>query len=441
MSHFPSEAHHDSRRDFLKKGAAATTWAVLAGGIPAVHAAGSDVIKIALSGCGGRGTGAAADALSNKAGAKVRLIALHDAFPERVEGCFQALKARFPEQVDVPPERRFTDLDGYLRLMETEADIVLLCSPPGFRPIHYEAAVKAGKHVFMEKPLAVDAPGVRRVMAVNQEAKKKGLRVAVGHHLRHEIKHKEMIRRIWDGEIGKIMYLRAYFNSSGVWVRPRKPGQTEMQYQVNNWYYFTWLSGDHIVEQHVHDLDVLNWMMGNKHPISAQGMGGRQFRIGKDYGEIFDHHAVEFTYEDGTRAYSYCRHIPGCWDSFSEHAHGTKGYVSIEGHGHAIIHVEGKEPVRIERGPDGHQLEWDDYLAAFLAGQPYNEVDHTILGTMTAILGRMATYSGQIVTWDEAIKSQVDLSPSGYTWDSVPQPKPGPDGIYPCAIPGQTKAY
>ncbi|MGB9687784.1 Gfo/Idh/MocA family oxidoreductase [Thermogutta sp.] len=441
MNEFPTQRTRDTRRNFLKNGSLATGLVLLSQNIPAVHAAGSDVIKIALSGCGGRGTGAAADALSNKAGVQVRLIALHDAFPERVEACFQALKGRFGDQVDVPPERRFTDLDGYQKLMETDADIVLLCSPPGFRPIHYEAAVKAGKHVFMEKPLAVDAPGVRRIMATNEEAKKKGLRVAVGHHLRHEIKHKEMIRRIWDGEIGRIKYMRAYFNSSGVWVRPRKPGQTEMQYQVNNWYYFTWLSGDHIVEQHVHDLDVLNWMMGNKHPVSAQGMGGRQFRIGKDYGEIYDHHAVEFTYEDGTRAYSYCRHIPGCWDSFSEHAHGTKGYVSIEGHGHAIIHVEGKEPLRIERGPDGHQLEWNDFLAAFQAGQPYNEVDHTVLGTMTAILGRMATYSGQIVTWDEAINSKVDLSPSGYTWDSIPQPKPGPDGIYPCAMPGQTKAY
>jgi len=441
MNDFPTQSQQDTRRNFLKKGSLATGLVLLSPNIPAVHAAGSDVVKIALSGCGGRGTGAAADAMSNKVGVQVRLIALHDAFPERLEASYQALKGRFGDQVDVPPERRFTDLDGYQKLMETDADIVLLCSPPGFRPIHYEAAVKAGKHVFMEKPLAVDAPGVRRIMATNEEAKKKGLRVAVGHHLRHEVKHKEMIRRIWDGEIGRIKYMRAYFNSSGVWVRPRKPGQTEMQYQVNNWYYFTWLSGDHIVEQHVHDLDVLNWMMGNKHPVSAQGMGGRQFRIGKDYGEIYDHHAVEFTYEDGTRAYSYCRHIPGCWDSFSEHAHGTKGYVSIEGHGHAIIHVEGKEPVRVERGPDGHQLEWNDFLAAFQAGEPYNEVDHTVLGTMTAILGRMATYSGQIVTWDEAINSKVDLSPSGYTWDSTPQPKPGPDGIYPCAMPGQTKAY
>jgi len=441
MNEFPTQSQQDTRRNFLKKGSLATGLVLLSPNIPAVHAAGSDVVKIALSGCGGRGTGAAADAMSNKVGVQVRLIALHDAFPERLEASYQALKGRFGDQVDVPPERRFTDLDGYQKLMETDADIVLLCSPPGFRPIHYEAAVKAGKHVFMEKPLAVDAPGVRRIMATNEEAKKKGLRVAVGHHIRHEVKHKEMIRRIWDGEIGRIKYMRAYFNSSGVWVRPRKPGQTEMQYQVNNWYYFTWLSGDHIVEQHVHDLDVLNWMMGNKHPVSAQGMGGRQFRIGKDYGEIYDHHAVEFTYEDGTRAYSYCRHIPGCWDSFSEHAHGTKGYVSIEGHGHAIIHVEGKEPVRVERGPDGHQLEWNDFLAAFQAGEPYNEVDHTVLGTMTAILGRMATYSGQIVTWDEAINSKVDLSPSGYTWDSTPQPKPGPDGIYPCAMPGQTKAY
>jgi len=440
MENMSSPSPAPTRRNFLQ--AAAATGAL--GMLPlarTAHAAGSDVVKIALSGCGGRGTGALADALSNSVGAKVQLIALHDAFGERIENCLRAISARFPDKVDVPPERCFTNLDGYQRLTETGADIILDCSPPGFRPMHFEHYVQAGKHVFMEKPLAVDAPGVRRILAANEQAKAKGLRVAVGHHLRHELKHKEMIGRIWDGEIGKITHLRVYFNSSGVWVRPRKPGQTEMQYQVDNWYYFTWLSGDHIVEQHVHDLDVMNWMMGNRHPVSAQGMGGRQFRIGKDYGDIFDHHAVEFTYEDGTKGFSYCRHIPGCWDSFSEHAHGTKGYVSIEGHGHAVIQVEGRDPVRVERGPDGHGLEWNDLLKAHLNGEAYNEVDNTILGTMTAILGRMATYSGQIVTWDEAVASQLDLSPSGYSWDAEPKPKPGPDGIYPCAMPGQTKAY
>jgi len=430
-----------SQHDLLKRTAAAG--AALAGASLArsAHAAGSDVIRIALIGCGGRGTGAAVNALGNAGGANVKLVAMADPFRYRIDGSLKAIADRFPDKVDVPESRKFLDLDGYLKGIGADVDMVLLCTPPGFRPIHFEAAVKAGRHVFMEKPVAVDAPGVRRIMAANEEAKKKGLAVAVGHHLRHEVKHIECIKRIHDGAIGDIKYLRAYFDSSGVWVRPREPGQSEMQYQVSNWYYFTWLSGDHIVEQHVHDLDVANWMMKDTHPVSANGMGGRQFRVGKDFGEIFDHHSVEFEYADGAKLYSFCRHIPHCWESFSEHAHGTKGVANIQGHGEAVLHVNGQEPVRWERGPDGHQLEMDHLFAAMAAGKPYNEVDATVLGTMTAILGRMATYCGEVVRWDEAINSKLDLSPPAYTWDALPQPKAGPDGIYPCAVPGATKAW
>ena len=193
--------------------------------------------------------------------------------------------------------------------------LVLLCTPPGFRPAQFEAAVEAGKHVFMEKPVATDAPGVRRVMAANEKAKQKQLLVAVGHHLRHEVKHVEMIDRIDEGAIGDVQFLRAYFNSSGVWVNPRQAGETEMQHQVRNWYYFTWLSGDHIVEQHVHDLDVCNWVMKGP-PVEARGAGGRQVRVGTQYGEIFDHHSVEFTYPGGVKMFSYCRHIPELLEQF-----------------------------------------------------------------------------------------------------------------------------
>ena len=403
------------------------------------HAAGSDIVKIALVGCGGRGTGAAINALGNAAHPNVKLIAMADAFRNRLDNALKAIQNRCKDKVDVPEERRFTGLDAYQKAIDSGADLVLFCTPPGFRPREFEAAAKAGKHVFLEKPVAVDAPGVRRIMAANDEAKRKGLAVAVGHHLRHEVKHKEVIQRIHDGAIGRLSFLRAYFNSSGVWVRPRQPGETEMQYQVNNWYYFTWLSGDHIVEQHVHDLDVMNWIAGAV-PVKANGMGGRQFRIGPAYGAIFDHHSVEFEYPDGTRMISFCRHIPACWNSFSEHAHGTKGRVEIQGHGWADLYVDGQERIRWERGPDGHQVEMDDLLAALLAARSYNEADYGATSTMTAILGRMATYSGKIVAWDEAIHSKLDLSPGGYTWHSNPQPKAGPDGIYPCAIPGVSKA-
>lgn len=402
-----------------------------------VHAAGSDLVRIALIGCGGRGTGAAINALSTKA--PVRLVAMHDAFRDRLESSLKAIQARCPDRVDVPEERKFTGLDGYLHAIDAGVDMVLLCGPPGFRPMQFEAAVKAGKHVFMEKPLATDAPGIRRILAANAEAKRKGLAVAVGHHLRHEVKHKEAIRRIHEGMIGQVKFLRIYFNSSGVWVYQRRPDETEMQYQVRNWYYFTWLSGDHIVEQHVHDIDVANWIMRG-HPVSANGMGGRQVRIGKQYGEIFDHHSVEFEYADGTRCFSVCRHMPGCWQSFSEHAHGTKGEVSIEGHGRAVLRVVGGPTLKWERGPDGHQLEMDDLFAALRVGQPYNEGDFGAEASMTAILGRMATYSGRVVRWDEAIQSTLDLSPERLAWDAQPKPRPGPDGLYPCAIPGVTRA-
>jgi predicted dehydrogenase len=432
-----------TRRDFLKNSTAALGAGVVGNLAVArgAHAAGSDEIKIALVGCGGRGTGAAVQALQNKAGAKVKLVAMADAFGDRLENSLKAIEARCEGQVDVPKERRFTGLDCHQKAIDSSVDMVLLCTPPGFRPMQFEAAIEAGKHVFMEKPVAVDGPGIRRIMAANEKAKEKGLLVAVGHHLRHETKHREVIQRLHDGVIGPIMYLRIYFNSTGVWVRPRQPEQTEMQYQVRNWYYFTWLSGDHIVEQHVHDIDVMNWIK-QAHPISAQGMGGRQFRIGKEYGEIFDHHAVEFQFADGSRGYSYCRHIPNCWNSFSEHAHGTKGYASIQGHGRSEIHVEGQsEPLKWDRGPDGHQVEHDHLFAALLAGKPYNEGDYGATSSMTAILGRMASYSGKIVTWDDAMKSKLDLGPESYAWNAEAPVQPGPDGLYPCAIPGLTKAF
>jgi predicted dehydrogenase len=429
-----------TRRDFLKRTAAAT--AVATGSLSlarSAHAAGGDEIKIALIGCGGRGRGAAVNALSNAAHKNVKLVAMADAFQTPLEVSLKGIKERCGDKVDVPPERQFVGMDAYKKAIDSDADMVLLCTPPGFRPMQFEAAVEAGKIIFTEKPIAVDAPGYRRVVAANEKAKAKNLFVAIGHHLRHEVKHKEVIRRIHDGAIGDIKFMRAYFNSGGVWTRPRKEGMTEMEYQVNNWYYFNWLSGDHIVEQHVHDLDVMNWI-AQGHPVEANGMGGRQVRISKDHGEIFDHHAVEYTYADGTKMFSFSRHIKNCWNSFSEHAHGTKGTASIQGHGIAELFVDGKEPQKWDRGPDGHQVEHDDLFAAIDAGTPYNELGWGADASMTAILGRMATYSGKIVTWDEAVASEIDTSPSGYSFNDTPQPRPGPDGIYPCAMPGVTRA-
>jgi myo-inositol 2-dehydrogenase / D-chiro-inositol 1-dehydrogenase len=429
----------ESRRDFIKTTGRFVAASALAGGmVPRVHAAGSDTIKIALIGCGGRGMGAAVNALSTKA--NVKLVAMADAFKDSLDWGVGVISKQFKDRVDVPEERRFAGLDGYQKAIDCGVDLVLLCTPPGFRPTHFEAAVKAGKHVFMEKPLATDSPGLRRILAANEEAKKKKLAVAVGHHLRHETKYREVVKRIHDGAIGDVQFMRIYFNQDAIWVRPRRPDQSEMQYQVRNWYHFAWLSGDHIVEQHVHDIDIGNWI-AKGHPIEAQGMGGRQVCTGKDVGEIYDHHAVEFTYPGGLKMFSYCRQIPGCWNSFSEYAHGTKGRAELEGYGNGSLLVAGQQPARFKHGPDGHQVEMDELMAALMAGQPYNECDWAADSTMTAILGRMATYSGKVVKWDEAINSSLDLAPKGQAWDSEPQAKPRPDGSYACAMPGLTQAW
>lgn len=437
------EASRSSRREFLKRSTAAVGMVGGLGLARSAHARGSDTIKIALIGCGGRGTGAAVNALRNKAGANVKLVAMADAFEDRLDRSLQAIVRMCKDRdcVDVSAERKFVGLDSYRKAIDCGVDMVLLCTPPGFRPVQFEAAVKAGKHVFMEKPVAVDAPGVRRIMAANEEAKDKGLAVAVGLQLRHESERRKAVKRIHDGEIGEIEYMRAYFNSTPVWVRPRKPGQTEMEYQVRNWYYFNWLCGDIIVETHVHNLDVMNWIR-NDHPAEAHGMGGRQVRVGKEYGEIFDHYAVEFTYADDTKAFSFCRQIPNCWNSFSDHVHGTKGHAVIQGgSGRSELCVDGQEPIRWKRGSRGHQVEHDDLFAALLAGEPYNEADYGATSTMTAIMGRMATYSGKIVTWDEAVNSKLDLSPKSYAWDAETPVKPDENGYYACAMPGITKAW
>lgn len=430
-----------NRRSFLRNTSTVAAGASLAfqlGIARSAHAAADDTIKIALVGCGGRGNGAAFNAM--QANPKVKLVAMADAFQDSIDTGLRFLPKQCPNQVDVPKERQFVGLDAYEKAIAADVDVVLLCTPPGFRPMQFEAAVKAGRHVFMEKPLATDAPGLRRVLAANEEAKKKSLAVAVGHHLRHEVKHREIIKRIHDGAIGELQFLRVYFNTGAIWCRPRRPDYSEIQYQVRNWYHFTWLSGDHIVEQHVHDIDVGNWI-AQGHPIEAEGMGGRQVCVGKNTGEIYDHHAVEFTYSNGVKMFSYCRQIPGCWNSFDEHANGTKGRADIQGHGHSLLSVAGQKPQRWERGPDGHQIEMNDLFAAIAAGKPYNEVAWAADSTMTAILGRMATYSGKVVTWDDAIRSELNLTPKKLAWDAPTLVNPGPDGIYPCAIPGVTRAW
>jgi predicted dehydrogenase len=441
-----------SRRTFLKTTSALVGGAVL--GVNAqiarsAHVYGSDEIKVAVIGCGGRGTGAASQALETEG--KVTLWAAADAFADRIESCLKQVSRDVDRgkrdgnelmkdsTVDVPEERRFVGFDAYKQAIDSGADVVILATPPGFRPLHFEAAVKAGKHIFAEKPIAVDAPGVRRFKEANEEAKKKNLMVAIGLQRRHDPRYVETVKRIHDGAIGDILATRVYWNGGGLWVRNREPQQTEMEYQMRNWYYFNWICGDHIVEQHIHNLDVGNWMRGDIHPIEAKGMGGRQVRTGKEYGQIFDHHFVEFTYPDGTKMYSQCRHIGGCADDVSEHCHGTKGTCDIDdGDQGGIIITKGDRWTSKHKKVDNHHQEHHDMFAALRRGDIYNECDYGAKSSFTSILGRMATYSGKIVRWDEALANGEDLSPASYDFNATPPVLPDANGFYPVAVPGKT---
>lgn len=303
------------RRDFLKTTAAIAGGTVLSSmPIVGAFAAGSDVIKVALIGCGGRGTGATFDALSS--GFNIKVVALADAFKDNLDSTYKTLKDKWQDKIDVSDQHKFVGFDAYKEAIKL-ADVVILATPPGFRPMHFEEAVRQGKHVFMEKPVAVDIPGIRKVLAAAEIAKKKKLNVVVGLQRRYQTNYREAIKRIHDGAIGDVVAGQVYWNSGGVWVRPRKPGQTEMDYQMRNWYYFNWLCGDHIVEQHVHNIDIANWVKG-AYPVRIQGTGSRAHRTGKEYGEIYDNFALELTYPDNSVVYSQCAHFEGVTNRVDE---------------------------------------------------------------------------------------------------------------------------
>lgn len=421
-----------SRRSFLQSTSIATTGALL-GSLSterAAHAQGSDTVKIALVGCGGRGSGAAAQALSTTG--SVKLVAMADAFKDRLDNSFKEIKTRHDAKVEVNDDTKFVGFDAYKKAIAL-ADVVILATPPGFRPIHFEEAVRQGKHIFMEKPVAVDGAGVKRVLAAAEEAKKKNLKVGVGLQRHHQAGYIETMKRLHDGAIGDIVAARCYWNDGGVWVRERLPGMTEMEYQMRNWYYFVWLCGDHIVEQHIHNLDVINWAK-NSYPVRCHGMGGREVRTGKEYGEIFDHHAVEFEYEDGARCFSQCRHIRGCWSSVSEHLIGTKGRSDVNAH-----RIMGESRWRYEGGgKNPYQQEHDALFDAIRNDKPFNEAVNGAMSSLTAIMGRLATYSGRIIERDAALNSAQALVPSEYSWDGQPPTLPNEQGFYPVAIPGST---
>ncbi len=415
-----------SRRKFLKGSTAAVMGGAVAsrlGIVPAVHAAGSDMIKVGLIGCGERGTGAAENVLNAAHG--VKLVAMGDTFKDHLETSLGIL-SKLGDKVDVPEDRRFVGFGAFEGVLASDVNYVILATPPGFRPWHLQAAVAAGKNVFAEKPVAVDGSGIRRVLMVSEEAKAKGLAIGVGTQRRHQTGYLETMKRIHDGAIGQIVAARAYWNQGPIWVHPREEGWSDMEWQVRNWYYFTWLCGDHIVEQHVHNLDAVNWALG-AHPVRAVGVGGRQVRTDPVYGNIYDHFAIDYQYENGCRLMSMCRQIPGCEKNISEALIGTKG--SCQVNKYTIL---GEKSWRLNSKDNlPYVQEHTDLIESIRAGKPYNELKNVAESTLSAVMGRMAAYSGQAVTWEQALNSEENLMPGKLEWGDL--------AVAPVAMPGQTK--
>jgi len=422
-----------TRREFLKTTAIAGTavaanWSLVGN----VHAAGSDVIKVGLIGCGGRGTGAADNVLHSAPNVKIH--AMGDVFKDRLDGCRSTLQKiastdakvqQLGNAVDVSDDRCFLGFNAYQNVINSGVDYVILATPPGFRPSHLEAAVAAGKNIFTEKPVATDGPGIRKVLAAYEEANKKNLHIVAGTQRRHQASYLESLKRIHDGAIGNIVGGRCYWNQGALWVHPRQPGWSDMEYELRNWYHFVWLCGDHIVEQHVHNLDVINWVIG-QHPVAAVGMGGRQVRTGPEYGQIFDHFAVDYEYPSGVHVMSMCRQIPGCEDNVSEALVGTKGFFQTR----RGMEIRGETNWRYrgsEQDVDPYVQEHTDLIECIRGGKSINELKTVAESTLTAIMGRMSAYTGKLVKWDKALNSQEDLFPPKLAWDVTLPPAKVPE--------------
>lgn len=418
-----------TRRKFISAGASA---AVLGAVGRSLYAAGSDKIRIGLIGCGRRGSGAVADCL--RAAGGVEFTAMGDVFAGAITSAgsrIMAVMSKYQiarERFNVSKENIFTGFDAYERVLESDVDLVILGTPPQFRPFHFKAAVEAGKHVFMEKPVAVDPVGVRSVIESAKLAEQKGVAVVAGTQRRHQKHYLEIFKRIHNGDIGEIVSAQCYWNQDGVLFSETRPEWSEMERQLRNWYYFTWLSGDIIVEQHVHNIDVVNWAFG-EHPVKAMGMGGRQVRNEPKYGNIYDHFAVEYEYPSGTRALSMCRQMDGCSQRISEHIVGTKGTAYTD---EAVGRIEG--PYSYEyRGPnpDPYVEEHKDLIASIRKGSVLNEGKRVAESTMTGIMGRMSAYTGRELKWDWVMKSsKLDLSPPSYEFGDLP--------VRDVAVPGKT---
>ncbi|MBF0199127.1 MAG: Gfo/Idh/MocA family oxidoreductase [Planctomycetes bacterium] len=439
-----SKNNEATRRNFMSTSSALTT-AILAQQVlsSSVHAEGKDIVKVALVGCGGRGTGAASQIL--KAHPSVKLWAMGDLFSDRLESSLDLLQKgvgkRYDREaykgqassIDVPPERRFNGFDAYQKAIDSGVDAVILATTPLFRPLHLTYAVAKNVNAFIEKPVAVDAPGVRTILEASKEAARKKVIIASGYQRFHNPVYQEAIERIHNGEIGKLSHIKTYFNHGATWHIERKPEWSEMEFQMRNWQHFGWTSGDHTCDQQAHSFQVAYWLMG-KPPVSAVGMGGRQVCKGQKYGNIYDHFATEFTYDDGVQLFAQDRQIDGCKTDMSEWIHGLEGMCEIRQYRGATMTGKNQWRKR-DRGHNAYQIEHNVFIDAIRNNKYYNEGEMAGYSTMMSVMARMACYSGVEVKWDEALASNHRLGPIDCTWNTKPPLTPGKDGTYEHLVP------
>src|ERR1043166_3781431 len=424
-----------SRRTFLKTSTAAALGGALSGplilGTKSSAASPGDTIKVGLIGCGGRGSGAAKQALN--ADKNVILTSMGDAFQDRLKSSLDALKTdpEVGEKVNVKPDNCFIGLDACQKVLESGVDVVILATPPGFRPAHLKAAIAADKHVFCEKPMATDAPGVRSVLETVEEAKRRKRAIVAGFCWRYNLAERAGFEQIHNGAIGDIRTIYGTYNTGSLWSRPRKPGWSDLEWQIRNWLYFTWLSGDHLVEQAVHTVDKMAWAMKDEPPIKAIAHGGRQVRTAPEYGHIYDHFEVVYEYPDDVHGFIFCRQQANCANDNSDTILGTKGVARILGF-KSVPLVKGETRWKYSGPrPDMYQVEHNELFASIRKGEPINDGVRMARSTMLAIMGRMAAYTGKEITWEEALNSKENLQPERIAWDiALPVP--------PVATPGKT---
>ncbi|TWT31580.1 Gfo/Idh/MocA family protein [Blastopirellula retiformator] len=424
-----STPQSDSRRDFIKKSAAISSAAAVGGLSMAcnVHAAGSDMLKVALIGCGGRGSGAAKNATMGDDNLKV--TALCDIFPDVLAQARKRLGRALGDRLEVTDETCFSGFDGYKQVMETDVDVVLLATPPHFRPAHLRAAIEAGKHVFCEKPVAVDAPGCRHVFETVEMAKEKNLSIVSGLCWRYDPKVKATVEKIKDGSIGDIVAVHETYLTGTLWYRQPQPDWTEMEHQVRNWLYYTWLSGDHTAEQHIHSLDKALWINDDAAPLSCEAVGGRLVRTDAKWGNVYDHFGMTFEFPNDVKTFAFCRQMAGCYNDVNDYILGSNGTASILG---GTVTPKKGDAWKYD-GPNANMYDEEHkaLYAGIRSGNVINNGIYMTRSTMMAIMGRMAAYTGKKITWDMAINSQEDMTPKTYEWGDVEIPT--------VAMPGKTK--